>query len=237
VEEGVAIAVAYEASSGSTPATPTGLAVVNNATSPTTALNVSWNASSGATSYILLRASSLAGTFTSLATGITGTSYVDNNGGSGLTQGTEYAYEVEAVNSSGTSAASSGVAWATAPSAPTGLSLTPTTNPNEFNASWNAYSPNSNISLAINPYIVRFETPEGAGNWQSQFAAGTSVTTSPVLTPGAQYGVEVSVTIDSSNGDWSGTIQGPWSSEQTVNTYPIPKDTLVRQAVVRGCTW
>ncbi len=107
----VAIAVAYEAASGSVPATPTGLAVTNDASNPTTALDMSWNSVSGATSYTLLRANTLTGTFTTLASGITGTSYTDSS----LTQGTEYAYEVEAVNGSGASAASSAVAWATAP--------------------------------------------------------------------------------------------------------------------------
>jgi hypothetical protein len=44
------------------------------------------------------------------------------------------------------------------------------------------------------------------------------------LPSGTQVGVELATIIESSNGDWSGTIQGPWSSELVfiVEIYAIP---------------
>ena len=232
ITSSVAIAVAYEANSS--PSTPSGLAVTNDATNPTTALDISWNSVSGATSYTLLRANTLAGTFTTLTSGITGTTYTDSS----LVQGTEYAYEVEAVNGSGASAASSAVAWATAPAALSGLTVNPNVNPNELSLGWSTYSPNSNLRLSASgfPYAIRYEVPPGAGNWQSS-ASSVASETLIGLTAAAQYGVEVAVIIQSSNGDWNGGVQSPWSSEVDATTYPVPRDTLIRQSVTRACTW
>lgn len=84
------------------PATPTGVAAVPNNASAT----ISWNASSGATSYNLYRStSSGAEGTTAYKSNITSTSYTDT----GLTNGTTYYYKVAAVSSAGTSAQSSEV--------------------------------------------------------------------------------------------------------------------------------
>ena len=80
------------------PAAPTGL----KATSGNAQIALTWNASSGATSYNLYRSTS-SGTETLLKSGLTATSYTDT----GLTNGTAYFYQVAAVNSVGTSAKSS----------------------------------------------------------------------------------------------------------------------------------
>lgn len=64
---------------------------------------LSWNASSGATSYTVKRATVNGGPYTTVASNITGTSYTD----AGLTNGTTYYYVVSAANSAGTSANSS----------------------------------------------------------------------------------------------------------------------------------
>jgi fibronectin type 3 domain-containing protein len=84
---------------GSAPAAPTGLAAV-----PTDTQNaLSWNASSGATSYNVYRGTSAGGeSGTAIATGISGTTYTNT----GLTDGTTYYYTVKAVNGVGTSGAS-----------------------------------------------------------------------------------------------------------------------------------
>ena len=61
------------------PAQVTGLNVAGDATNPTTALDLSWSTPSGSpTSYTIQRAATLGGTFSTLATGVTATSYVDS---------------------------------------------------------------------------------------------------------------------------------------------------------------
>ena len=79
------------------PATPTGL----TATPGSGQVTLSWNASSGATSYNLYRGTTSGGE-TLWQSGITGTSFTDT----GLTNGTTYYYEVTAVNSSESSKSS-----------------------------------------------------------------------------------------------------------------------------------
>jgi fibronectin type 3 domain-containing protein len=81
---------------GSAPAAPTGL----SATAGNSQVNLSWTASSGATSYNVYRGTTAGGeSTTAITTGLTGTSYTDT----GLTNGTTYYYTVAALNSSGTS--------------------------------------------------------------------------------------------------------------------------------------
>ena len=80
-----------------TPAAPTGL----KATAGNAQVALTWNASSGATSYSLYRGTA-SGSETLLKSGLTTTSYTDT----GLANGTTYYYTVAAVNSVGTSAAS-----------------------------------------------------------------------------------------------------------------------------------
>lgn len=56
-----------------------------------------WNSSAGATSYTVKRATVSGGPYTTIATGITGTTYLNN----GLANGTPYHFVVSAVNNSG----------------------------------------------------------------------------------------------------------------------------------------
>jgi len=102
------------------PAAPTGL----TATAGNAQVSLSWNASAGATSYNVLRSTTNGGPYTTIATGVTTTSYTDT----GLTNGTTYYYVVQAVNTAGTSPNSnqaSATPICAAPAAPTGLSATP----------------------------------------------------------------------------------------------------------------
>lgn len=85
---------------GSPPSVPTGL----SATAGNQQVALSWNSSTGASSYPLARSTSSAGPYTQLAAP-TSTSYTDQ----GLTNGTTYYYVVAAANSSGTSANSAPV--------------------------------------------------------------------------------------------------------------------------------
>ncbi len=83
------------------PAAPTGL----TATAGNAQVSLSWNASSGATSYTVKRATTSGGPYTSVATNVTGASYTNT----GLTNGTTYYYVVSASNGAGESSNSAQV--------------------------------------------------------------------------------------------------------------------------------
>ncbi len=87
---------------GLPPAPPTGL-TANPGSCGSGTITLSWNASSGATSYNVLRSTTSGGPYSTIAPGVTGTSYVD----SGRTAGVTYYYVVQAVNANGASANSS----------------------------------------------------------------------------------------------------------------------------------
>ena len=110
------------------PPTPTGLkAAAGNAQ-----VSLSWNASTGATSYHVKRSTTSGGPYTQVAVP-TATSDIDT----GLTNGTAYYYVVSAVNPAGESANSSQVS--ATPSSPTNPDVTITIDPSK--------------SRAISPYI------------------------------------------------------------------------------------
>jgi fibronectin type 3 domain-containing protein len=98
------------------PSAPTGL----SASAANAQVNLTWNASSGATAYYVKRSTTSGGPYTQIATP-TATSYADNN----VVNGTKYYYVVSAYNSYGQSANSAEVnATPVAPpppAAPTGL--------------------------------------------------------------------------------------------------------------------
>jgi hypothetical protein len=79
-----------------TPPAPTGLTAT---AASETSVQVSWNAVSGATSYVLERADASApSAFTAISGSITTTSHTDNT----VTSGSSYLYRIAAVNSNGT---------------------------------------------------------------------------------------------------------------------------------------
>jgi len=84
------------------PPAPTGLA----ATPGNAQVSLTWNAASGATSYNVKRATTNGGPYSTIAPGVTGTSYNNNTG---LTNGITYYYVVSASNSAGESANSTQV--------------------------------------------------------------------------------------------------------------------------------
>jgi len=102
------------------PAMPTGL----QATAGNAQVSLSWNTSTGATSYNVKRSNTSGGPYTKISSPTTA-SYTDT----GLTNGTPYYYVVTAVNSAGESAASSQATATpttpvTIPAAPTDLQAT-----------------------------------------------------------------------------------------------------------------
>ena len=142
------------------PAAPTGLASSGVTASGVT---VSWSAVSGAASYQVFRGSTLIAS-------PTGTSVTD----SGLTASTAYSYTVTAVNSGGTSAASSVLAVTTLPSvpaAPTGLASSGVT-ASGVTVSWSAVSGATSYQVFRGSTLIA--SPTGTSVTDSGLAASTA---------------------------------------------------------------
>src|SRR5712692_6649434 len=137
---------------GTAPTAPTNLV----ATAANAQVNLTWNASSGATGYYVKR-STTSGAEAQIAA-VSTTSYSDNN----VTNGTKYYYVVSAYNSYGQSANSAEVnatptAPATPPVAPTGL--TATAGNAQVALSWSA-------SSGATSYHLKRSTTNGSGYTQ-----------------------------------------------------------------------
>ncbi|WP_317972620.1 cellulose binding domain-containing protein, partial [Paenibacillus sp. CCS19] len=178
------------------PAAPTGLtAAAGNAQAA-----LSWTASSGATSYNVKRAATSGGAYTTVATGVTGTTYTNT----GLTNGTTYYYVVSAVNSAGESANSS-VASAT----PVGSTTTPSglvvqyklsnsnANDNQIYATFNIKNTGTTAvslnNLKLRYYLTKDTTSASLNYWVDYAQVGTSAvsgvfgTISPAKTSADTY--------------------------------------------------
>jgi fibronectin type 3 domain-containing protein len=155
------------------PATPNGL----SATAGKAQVSLSWNASAGATSYHLKRATASGGPYTQIAAP-TSASFTDT----GLTNGTKYFYVVSALNSAGESANSAEVnatpaAPVTIPAVPTGLAAT--AGNAQVSLAWNA------STGAINYHVKRATV---SGGPYTQVGAPTSASfTDTGLTNGTKY--------------------------------------------------
>jgi hypothetical protein len=167
-------------SSGSVPATPTGLTATVNSTSQIT---VTWNTVSNATGYDLQ------------VDGTTMNSVSQPYVQSGLAAGSKHTYAVRAKNSSGTSAFSAAVSattqtTTTIPTVPTGLSATPNST-SQITVTWNTVSnataydlqvDGTTISNVARPYV---HTGLGASSThtyavRAKNSAGTSALSSSV---------------------------------------------------------
>jgi hypothetical protein len=125
---------------GGAPPAPTNLV----ATPGNAQVSLSWNASSGATSYNVKRSTTSGGPYTTIATGVTATNFTNTQ----LTNGTTFFYVVSAVNAAGESGNSnqaSATPLGTPPPAPTGL--TATAGNAQVSLTWNASSGASSYNV------------------------------------------------------------------------------------------
>lgn len=159
------------------PPAPTGLA----ASPGNNQVSLSWNASSGATSYSVKRATTSGGPYATIAPGVTSTSYTDTT----AVNGTTYYYVVSAVNAAGESPDSSEVSATpqapTAPAAPTNLTAT-ASGKKKIRLNWTqSTSPN-----VTQNNIYRSTTSGGPYSLVATIAAATSYNNSG-LTSGTTY--------------------------------------------------
>ena len=158
---------------GTPPPAPTGL----TATPGNAQVTLNWNASSGASSYNVKRSTTNGGPYTTIATGVTSTSFTNT----GLTNGTTFFFVVSAVNSAGESGNSnqaSATPQLSVPPAPTNLVATP--GDGQVSLSWNA-------SSGATSYNVKRSTTSGGP--YSTVASGVTSTsfTNTGLTNGTTY--------------------------------------------------
>jgi fibronectin type 3 domain-containing protein len=143
-------------------------------------VTLSWTGSAGATSYNVYRGTSAGGEgSTAIATGVTGTSFVNT----GLTNGTAYYYKVAAVSGGGTSAMSneaSATPLPPTPSAPTGLAASAADT--KVTLSWTA----SSGATSYNVYRGTTAGGESTTPVASNLTAGTTYTDTG-LTDGTAY--------------------------------------------------
>jgi autotransporter-associated beta strand protein len=196
-------------------AAPTGL----TATPSDGQVALSWDASGGAASYTVERATSAGGPYAPVATGVTSTTSTDTL----LTDGTTYYYEVAAVMGSATSSLTLPVSAIPlvnpAPAAPGELSAAATTA--QVALSWDA-------SPGATSYVV--QRAIGSAGAYATIATGTSTTyTDTNVTYGPTYYYEIEATTSSAtstnsppvnvsltgNITWSGATSGNWDTTST----------------------
>jgi len=191
------------------PAVPTGL----SATAGIQRVALSWNASSGATSYNVRRGTNSGGPYTFISAP-TANSFADT----GLTAGTTYFYVVSAVNLSGESASSTQVSATPKPplpAIPTGLSATP--GKEQVALSWSASSGATSYSVkrattASGPFnivstpILTTFTDTGLSDGTTYFyvvsalnSTGESSDSSEVSATPSNLQADVTITIDPTN--------------------------------------
>ncbi len=200
------------------PAAPTGLSasVYNNQ------ISLYWTGSTGATSYIVRRATASAGPYSSLPATVTGTYYSDTS----LPAGTTYYYRVVAVNSGGQSPESN-TASATTLAVPAALSgVTATSGTGQVTLTWNAlpYDPNSHTTYSVK----RSTTPGGPYSLVASQLYGATYTDTGLVNGTTYYYV-----VSASNA--AGT--GPDSLEVSATPLAVPTLSAVGAKARVDLSW
>jgi fibronectin type 3 domain-containing protein len=176
-----------------------------------TEIDLSWGASSGATSYDVQRSPSGQGIFTDLGS-VAGTTFPDM----GLTAGVSYDYYVVPSNATGPGAASNVATGSTLPAQVAGLTANVVSS-SEIDLAWNS-------AAGATSYVVQ-RAPSGTTNWAT-VSSGSSATSfaDTGVNPGTAYDYQVA-------GVYAGGT-GPFSSTQTALTFPGKPGALT--ATVNG---
>jgi fibronectin type 3 domain-containing protein len=186
-----------------------------------TQVSLTWTASAGATSYNVLREDPGQSSFTTIATGVTATTFADMNVTGGLT----YQYEVQAKNANGTSPSS-----AEMQATVTQLPMAPAT-PGNFQVSsasvagvilaWNA-------SAGATSYTIAREDP-GTSTF-TPIMSGITVTTftDPNVAAGSTYQYE----IEASNGIGTSAFSSPIQANIPLNAPSAP--TNLQESTASG---
>ncbi len=210
--------IVTQATLGAVPGAPTGLTA--SAGSPAySVIDLSWTApatsstAGPATSYTLQQSPHGAGTWTTIQSGISGTSATVT----GLTPDTAYDYHVIGVNSQGSGAASGAATLTTdyaPPNAPSITSVAPVNDgtTSKLTATWSAPATDSTHS-AVTGYNLRYSV-SGMGSWTT-----VSGVTSPYTITGLSSGTAYDVEVQGTNA--STTSPGAWSGITTNTTYSI----------------
>jgi len=178
------------------PAAPTGL----NATAGNAQVSLAWNASSGATSYTVKRATVSGGPYATLASGLSTTSHIDSS----AVNGTTYHYVVSASNAAGEGANSgqasaTPTAPATTPAAPGSLVATAASR-TQINLAW---ADNSNNETA---FLIERSTKSASGFVQvGTVGAGVTGYASTGLSANKTYYFRVRASNASGNSAYSNT--------------------------------
>ena len=190
------------------PLAPSGL----TATAGNAQVSLTWNASSGATSYYVKRSTTSGGPYTQIGTP-TATNYTDT----GLTNRTTYYYVVSAVNSAGESANSVEVSATpnAPPAAPTGL--TASAGNAQVSLTWNA-------STGATSYHVKRSTTSGGPYTQIGAPTATNYTDTG-LTNGTPYYYVVSAV--NSAGESANSSQASATPVAPATQVQVSVDALV----------
>jgi fibronectin type 3 domain-containing protein len=203
------------------PDTPTVLAASGQTEST---LTLTWNASSGATSYELYRSGTLIFNDTTLARAYTDT---------GLAGGTTYSYTVLARNSFGPSAQSGPFLGLTTPNSPSGLAVSGPTE-TALTLSWNASTSATSYDLYRDGALVFADTVPNLTYTDAALATGTSygytVLAKNTSGSGSESGAVTGTTIPATPGNLaaSGTTETSitltWDSEVGATSYQLLRD-------------
>src|SRR5438876_618335 len=222
---------------GTTLPAPTGL---TTSTASTSQINLSWTASSGATSYNVLRSTTSGGPYTSIASGVITTSYTNT----GLSAGTTYYYVVQAVDAGGTSANSSPASATTQVQSvsvtisPTSVALAPNAT-QQFTATVTGSS-NTAVTWEVNG-VTGGNSTTGTVSTSGLYTAPATVpnpanvTVTAVLQADTTKSASATVTISNGlafyvsttgNDASSGTSGSPWRTIQHAANMVQPGDTI-----------